>query len=206
MKRTLIGLALLAACGCQAEPVQPMPELATFQVAGDFNSYDVRRVGLMPFAGVDLDPEQAVSLQMSFLAELGRNSPFEIVLLDRADLEEVQGSEPYRRGWYSPRTIIEISRRYSLDATLFGTVVQHQVFPPQSLSLQMDMVAAETGLVIWSSSLHIDANDERVRRGLELFYGLDRDVDPDLRRDWELALLSPRRFARFAAYQIAGGL
>ena len=108
-------------------------------------------------------------------------------------------SDPYRRGWYKPKTIIGLSQRYSLDGILFGVVTQERFFPPLLLSLQVDLVSAETGLVIWSGKVDLDASDERVVDGLRLYYGAQQGDD----EDWHVALLSPERFARFAAFQIA---
>jgi hypothetical protein len=199
----LLGLALCAgSAGCLGAPVLEMPELAHARVAQDFHTYTIRRVGLMPFRGEDISPDRARSLQQGFLAELTASTPFEVLMLDERDIEEVEISEPYRRGWYKPRTIIKVSKRYQLDALLFGTVTAERFYPPLSLGLQVDMVSAETGLVIWSSSIHIDAKDPVVVDGLRLFYG-DRGPHREEDEDWRLSLLSPERFGRFAAYQVA---
>jgi len=194
----LAALALVLAAGCQAPHRLEMPSLASAQVSNDFKTYELRRVGLMPFAGRGIDDDARASFQLAFLSEISQSTPYEVVLLDRYDLEEIDDSEPYRRGWYRPRTIIELSRRYSLDAILFGTVTQQRTFPPQLLSLEVEMVAAETGLVIWASSVHLDATDQRVVDGLKIYWG-----DKEDKRAWELALLSPEQFARFAAFQVA---
>ena len=204
MRAALLAVLALAAGGCQATHVGPPPKLATFHVATDFDTYRIHRVGLMPFDGEALTDEEAASMQMSFLVELSRTAPFELVLLDEKDLAEVRESAPYERGWYRPKTIIEVTKRYSLDAVMFGTVVQQQYYPPQMLSVQMDMVAAETGLVVWTAAVHLDANDDRVRQGLQSFYGAGGRDDVD--GEWSLSLLSPRRFSRFAAWQLAAGL
>lgn len=201
---------LIAACAlgmsaaCITIPERRMPALAQAQVSNDFDTYGVRRIGLMPFEGADLNAALASALEAGFLAEIGGAGEFEIVALSTTDLDEVASSEPYRRGWYRPKTIIELTQRYRLDAILFGTVTQHRFYPPQTLGLQIDMVASETGLVIWSSSVHLDAADPRVMRGLELFYTRPEDDGDDAASgSWEVALLSPERFARFAAYQVA---
>jgi hypothetical protein len=175
-----------------------MPKLANAVVSSDFESYTLRRIGLLPFAGQGIGEEQGESLQRALHMELTQSTPFEIVLLGAEDLAELEASEPYRRGWYRPRTIIGLAGRYSLDAILFGTVTQERFYPPQLLALQVDMVSAETGLVIWSSTVTVDASDQRVLDGLRLFYGNEQDDD-----SWRIALLSPERFARFAAFQVA---
>jgi hypothetical protein len=191
-------LLLLALAGCIVLPRTNMPRLASAVVSSDFETYRLRRIGLPPFRGRNLPPEQGVALQRALHSELSQSTPYEIVQLEDDDLAELESSDPYRRGWYKPKTIIGLSQRYSLDGILFGTVTQERFFPPQLLALQVELVSAETGLVIWSGSVDLDASDERVLDGLRLYYGVEGDDE-----NWRVALLSPERFARFAAFQIA---
>jgi len=196
--RSFAALVLaLTASACLAAPPE-MPRLANAIVSSDFESYALRRIGLPAFAGRDLTPQQGRDLQHALHTELAQSTPFEIVLLDERDLAELEASDPYRKGWYEPRTIIGLSERFGLDAILFGTVAQERFFPPQLLSLQVDLVSAETGLVVWSASVDLDASDPRVVDGLKLFYDCEADD-----QTWRVALLSPERFARFAAFQLA---
>lgn len=197
------GLCLLVAlpAGCVGLPrCTEVPILAIATVAEDFDSYEMKRVGLMPFNGDRLDAQQASTLQSAFYAEFSRGTPYELVQLDQRDLEEIESSDPHRRGLYEPGTIIATARRYRLDGILFGTVMDQQFFPPQTLSVQVDLVASETGQVVWSSKVHLDANDARVRDGLMVLYADETSTSGTA---WELGLLAPSRFARLAAYQIA---
>ena len=183
-----------------------MPTLATARVVSDFETYRIARVGLMPFAGDGLTEEQSAALEAAFFTEVSHSTPYELVKLTPHDLAEVHESDAYRRGWYAPATIVALARRYSLDALMFGTVTQSQFFPPQKLSVSVDMVAAETGLVIWSSSVHLDATEERVRAGVEAYFSKPDGKAENPTQDWRMALLSPSRFAQFAAFQVASML
>ena len=196
--RRWLALPALCLAGCLMMPRASMPRLANAVVSNDFESYQLHRIGLLPFRGRSLPEEQGLALQRALHTELSQSTPFEIVQLDGTDMAELESSDPYRRGWYKPRTIIGLSQRYSLDGILFGTVTQERFFPPQLLALQVDLVSADTGLVIWSGKVDLDASDERVQEGLRLYYGMDKDDET-----WRVALLSPERFARFAAFQIA---
>ena len=193
-----VFVAAFAASSCLASRAPQMPLLATAQVSNDFGSYEIRRVGLLPFQGKALAVNEREKFQDAFLSEVARSTPYELILLDPNDLEMIEDPDPHRLGWYKPKTVIELSERYSLDAILFGTVTDERFFPPQLLSLTIDMVSAETGLVIWSSAIHLDANDPRVIDGLQAYYLTDDDPE-----SWRVALISPERFARFAAYQVA---
>ena len=176
--------------------------LTRVRVTGDYESYRIARVGLLPFRGEEIDAEQGRALQSAFASSFGAVARFEILTLDDADLEEVPESEPFRRGWTKPATVLALGRRYDLDAILVGTVGEVQSFAPQKLALEIDLVATETGLPIWSASLVLDAGEERVRRAIEAWHASDRDGG-EAAESWELALISPRRFAEFAAAEIA---
>jgi hypothetical protein len=196
----LASLAALCALvtSCVTAGVPEMPRLASAEVSPDYYGSGFRRVGIMPFNGRDLRDSLNVSLQKSMQFEASRATPYEVVILSPHDSEGIEQSDPHRRGWYSPETVLELAQRYNLDAILFGTVTEERFYTPQLLSLTMDMVSAETGLVVWSSNLHLDANDERVRKGLHAYFADEQSPD-----HWRLAMISPERFGRFAAYQMA---
>ena len=197
IRHALTALLALGASGCLT-PLDPiMPDLARAQVASDLDTYRLERIGLLPFSGEVLPARRRAELQQALHTELSGAGPYELVLLTEKDLAEIETSEPYKRGWYRPRTIIDLSQRYQLDGLLVGTVTQLRFYPPQILGLQVDLVASETGLVVWSAQVHLDAEDRMVRQGLDIFYSGDRD-----RQAGKLALLSPERFARFAVFQV----
>lgn len=196
-------LLLAALCSCSVLNPQGVEHLATAKVTPDFETYEVQRVGLLPLKGRALDAEHAEILQSAFYTELSQQTPYEIVPLGSADLEEVEQLESYVRGRFEPRMVIALARRFRFDAVLVGTVVDYQYFSPQRLSVQMDLVASETGAAIWSSSVQLDASSPRVREALEAYYRSSDSIEAEDGQGWEIALLSPRLFAQFAAWQIA---
>jgi hypothetical protein len=205
MRRFTLSLAvLLAVCAtsaCRSTAPREVPVLSTARVAPDFETYVLRRVGLLPVTG-QVDTGAAQMVQEELFAALSRSTPYEIVVLDPADLEEVRANDPLRSGAHRPATLIELSRRFRLDGLVFAQVTHRRTFQPLALSLHAELVTSETGQVLWASSVHLDATDERVRLGLQGFYAREHRSE-DGGAGWELALLSPLRFARFAAHQIA---
>ena len=148
----LAGCALAAGCQSIIHPRDlPMPELTRAQVATDFGTYGLRRVGLLPPAGENMTSLQAADLQDQIFGEFVTLAPFEVVRLTAADLAEIQLSDPYQRGVYKAETIVGITRRFNLDGMLVGTVLSRQDYPPLRLDMHLDLVAAETGMAIWSS-------------------------------------------------------
>lgn len=199
LRFSILAAALFAAA-CRTAP-RDAPILARANVADDFSSYRILRVGVMPFQGSSVDAAQAQVLQGSLGAEMQAVSPYEIVLLGERDLQEVRSADAHRLGWYPTETIISVARRHRLDGLVFGTVVRQQQFPPLQFDMQVDLVAAETGAPVWSALVQLDAADPRVQEGLEAYYG--GRGDDSGQPGWRIALLAPNRFARFAAWQVA---
>lgn len=179
------------------------PALASAKAASDFQSYRLGRVGVLPVGGGGMSADEARAIQEICFTEFSERAGFELVLLSVADLEEVQISEPFRRGFYQPETVLGISRRYKLDGLLVSTVSHRQVFPPQKLNMQVDLVSSDTGMTIWSSAIALQADRAEVRLGVEAFYGNGLPVTDD---SWGTALLSPSQFTRFGVWQMARAL
>ncbi len=176
--------------------------LATARVTPDFNSYSLRRVGLIPLAGRGVETEQREFLQDAIASEFTHSSPFEIVVLSAVDLEEVPESEPTRRGSFRPATVLALARRFNLDAVLVGTVTDYQAFAPQRLGLSIDMVGVETGLPIWSAEVMLDASQKPVQESL-VAWREEQQATDSTTESIDIYMISPRRFAQFAASQIA---
>jgi hypothetical protein len=191
-----------AAAGCQTTPTEPelLPSLARTRASDDFASYDLRRVGILPLSGAPI--ERTGELHASLGFELARRAPFEVITLGATDLAELQLDQPHARGRYTPQTILAIARRFRLDGIFVGTVTHLQAFSPQSLGLQLELVAVETGLVVWSSSIDLDTSELRVRDSLEA-YQAGRVAGGDSTDDVQVLMLSPASLSRFAAGEIA---
>ena len=162
----------------------------------------MQRVAVVPFTGNNLSADSSNDLENGLALELAPRVGFEIVQLTADDLAEIQRAEPYRRGWYSSSTLLEVSKRFSVDAILVGTVRELSCYTPQHLTTQVELVSCETGQVAWSSSVELDARDSRVIKAIEAWYTLDMESH-DSPGDEALAFLSPAIFARFATRELA---
>ena len=199
-----LGLAGLVGCQTIERPRDlPQAQLASFQRASDFDTYRIGRVGILPVAGQGLSEADSVELQEILFTEFASATRMEIVMLNSQDLAEITLNEPHMKGVYTPDAVIGISKRFRLDGMLVATAINRQVFPPQRLSLQVDLVSSETGMAIWNGGVNLLGDNVEVVNGLEAFYGNGKPIADD---SWTVSLLSPSQFSRFAAWQIAQDL
>ncbi len=202
VRRIAVALVGASCAACAMVHREPPPELARTRYVSDYSTYSLRRVGLLPLIGLQGDPRRQTEFAQAFLFEFARSAPYELVALDGAQVAEVDPSRPHERGAYSARTVLELAQRFRLDALLVGEVTQLEMYSPQLLAVQLELISAETGLAIWASSVHIDGGDRALEPNLEHFRRMQRD-EAQGSADLQITLLSPARLARFAAFEIA---
>lgn len=198
----LIGCGLLASLAASCATTIAVPPLGSAQVVSDFESYTIRRVGFLPFRplhGVQLPSSDVASIETYFHAEFSAGTRYDIVPLSPDDLSEIPYLEPFRKGTYSPEAILAIRDRYQLDALLVGSVTARKVTPPLVLGAQIDLISCETGQTLWSADLLLDSSVAATRDALELWASEELGEEHAAR----MAMISPRKFAHFAAYQMA---
>lgn len=182
-----------------------VPVLASAQVSADLGDHSLGRVGLLPVQVLDAQPVnasfQSAQLSAIFHGEFARAASFELLQLGSREMEAVAQSDPFRRGRYEPEMLVELGRRFRLDALLIVHVGGQRVYAPQTLSAQAELVSLSTGGVLWNGQVHLDAADPQVTQGLEVFYS--DAIGGEATGPWTLALHSPERFARFGAWQLA---
>ena len=199
MRAALLCVLGLMACTATRSELTPV---ARARVASDYGSYSLRRVGVLPFEGAAIEIDHGKELQASFVAELSTQVSWEIVSLTAADLEELPQHDSLRRGRGKPEAILELARRYRLDGIIVGTVAELSTWPQARVGIEVDLVASETGLAIWSGRVQVDAAQQLTREHLQRWLD-DTRAEHAATESAEVWLMSPRRFSQFAAAQVA---
>jgi hypothetical protein len=206
VNRTVLAAALfvgapLALTSCSSTKAS-VGALATTRVALDRDQYSLRRVGILPIGGDGWRAEEAQAFQGALATELSARWQAEIVPLQHEDAAETPRQQGFRTGRIDPQAVLTLAKRYNLDGLVAVTVTDRRAYPPQRLGLEVELTACDTGLPVWAASLHLDAAQERTREGLRTWFESMRSP-ASATETWDLCLLSPQRFAEFAAAQVA---
>ncbi len=188
----------LSAVSCIGGP-GPRINLASASVVADFDSYTLRRIGLMPIGGLDPTLSESREMGTALAAEFAAATGLEVLVLTPSDLSEVKGLEPHARGEFNMHTIIEVGKRHRLDGLLVATLTERNVYPPQRIGLQMDFVATETGMSLWFGNLAADASSKRTQQAV---HGWTHSQFAGEHFDDGVVLISPKRFFRFTCAQL----
>jgi hypothetical protein len=190
-------LASLAACASAREAVPP---IGTASRSSEFDTYALRRVGILMPEGEGIDPDFLRGLRDALATEVAAAKPYEIVPLDAEDIEAVDRLDTARTGRIRPAPVLALARRSSLDGMITTRVLELRAYSPVRLVISMDLIAVETGLVTWTACVRVDANDVDTRAAIRAWQASMRGAGDNERA---LDMMSPARIAEFAAVQAA---
>lgn len=198
MDNRKLGLAMVLLCGCVIAP-DPRP-LASATIASNFQTYSIRRVGLLRLHDDALHRAVDRAIRIEFLEA----SDYLIAPTYTGALSS--GAPPERRsGSPFPLEFLPPEVLEGLDALLVPEVITSRTSAPQRLELRLDLIACETGLTIWSATARVDSTDDEVRQRIREWQAqLPGGGGGDDRLRVQSVLESPERLARFAVHQLAG--
>jgi len=138
-------------------------------------------------------------VEETFFTELKKCSWFDVVAAP-SDVELDRISEgAWRHSRIPSRALIDLSRRFEIDAVCVVNLSAYDPYAPQMLSLKAHLISAGTGEVLWAADGVFDLRDEAARRRLQQYFeGISSD-DGSL-YSWEIYAVSPARFAQFACH------
>jgi uncharacterized protein YceK len=198
--RVAACLVLIGITGCAAVRTSLDAPLGTARAASDFHDYAVQRAGVVAPRGGELDPESALSLRDALASSFAAQTPWELVPIGEPELESVGWIDPVRTGRTRPEPLLDLARRAGLDALFVPHVVDYRPYEPARIGVEVDLVAVETGLTIWSGRVRIDTADQRTLDAIEAWQIVTRGGGASERA---VDLLSPRRLGEFAAAELA---
>ena len=108
----------------------------------------------------------------------------------------------YKRGAYTLRELADIRKALKADGILIGKISKFQPYPRMQIAVFAQLFDLKEGSLVWAVDEVWDTTDKETARRIRTYFrkGMRTGYDP---YDWELAMVSPRIFAKFVAYEIA---
>ncbi len=198
-KRTILGAVALAACmtmfGCQE------PELVNhyFDSGADFSR--LKRIAFIELLPVDSDPEHAAEVTVALAQELQSKGLFHVQVISPEHPAYEFLPLDISCG-VNMRQLRAFREKLHCDGVIVGELRHFRPYPHMQGGMQLQLSDLRNGTVAWAVEDVWDASSEATRRrGRRYFDGQVRQGYE--RAEWEVAILSPKAFLRFMAYEAA---
>ncbi len=177
----------------------PSPRIACHLAAKD-QLRDLRRVVFVELAAEHCPQTVAEDLTRALHKAVQDRKLFHIRLLRRDDqvVKDLRLDTPRR---YTMDELKTIRRALDCDAILIGKATSFEPYPRTQVNLYLALVDVRKGVVVWGVDHIWDTTDKDVVRRVKWFTAsrLRSQYDQDVSED--IALSSPRAFAKFVAYE-----
>jgi hypothetical protein len=210
-RRPCIGWAacLLAAgwlvAGCAIRPYDDMLTGPAYQPANIYGQAfpfpsSLRRVAVLPLSvgRSDLDAGQEM-LDSVVQDELGQAKRFEVVRVRPEQLQAWTGRKSWSTAQVLPENLlVDLRDKLGCDAVMFAELSQFQAYPPLTVGLNLKLVDARSGQILWAADEVFDAGQPAVANGARRYQMKHSPVGGPL-ADSRFILLSPSAFGHYAA-------
>ena len=167
----------------------------------EYNNASLQRVLLLPLTIESKRDKVTDEVTEAFSIELQRSAKFSIVEANEFQDILSQQKDIWNRGLNRAETIVEAKKRYKVEAIIFGQITQYQPYEPPILGIKIGMFSAKSGNIMWSADAIFDSSQASVIKLLKSYHKKQYQRKQSL-YDWNLIMLSMKRYSQFVAYHI----
>ncbi len=197
----LVGACvLLATTGCDEELVAPIqPYLRSDQ--------SVLRLHRTVFISMDNQqgsPKTAEGMTEALVDAIQQRKLFHIDVVSAID-PACRDLPLDQREAMSMQDLSEIRDALKCDAVIFGRVTRWQTYPRMKIGIYLKLIDLKNGLPVWVVDHTWDSTDSQTEKRIKNFFTQEMrsGYDPI---QWRLAMMSPKVFQKFVAYETANTL
>ncbi len=191
----LVGLIFL--CGCQKE-LAPTPNF--FYLNPDTDLKTIGRVALLElnnsteYPGISSDMTQAV------FAAMQKEQVFGMTTIYR-DQPRWKNLQIRIDDSYTLNQLVTIRDTFGVNALLMGTVTEYKPYPYVIIAVRLKLIDLSDGRLLWALEQIWDSSDQATQKRIEQYTENQLYSDSSSMQQ-EIMRISPRRFMKFASYEI----
>lgn len=178
----------------------PVPDTNFFQSRLPDKSSRMVRVAMLPLSNAKFPPEALRHVAEALHAELSRKAIFEIVPVRGADLEAICGHRQISSVEQIPSELFDSLReRFGADGVLFTDITVFSPYRPLAIGVRAKLVDITSGAITWACDMSYDSGQPAVAETARAFQRRFSNPQRPIPDDGGSVLISPARFAKFAA-------
>jgi len=196
----MILLSLLTVSGCVIYTQQePMTSFYYFNEKADLD--DIGKVVLVELTNNSTNPTISSTMTETIYQALQKKQLFSISIMNKDDIEwERMQIDDITS--YNYQKLAKIRKSLKCDAILFGTITEYHPYPHMTMGLRLKMINVKDGQLVWAVEDIWDTSDNKTEYRIERYFNLNSRSDlAPLHK--ELMTVSPIKFQKFVAYEVA---
>ncbi len=195
----LMMLAGWLACGLLG--CQPKPPPIGYYVSDAYDFHAVKSVAFIGLHANDTLVHQGSDVSVAIFQAIQARKLFKLDLIP-ADDDLCKNLPLDNRGAFTIEQLDSMRKTLGTDAVLFGKIENCKPYPQMQLGLTLRLLDLKNGKLLWGVDHTWDTADQTLEHRIQSYYygELRSGYGPV---EWRLALVSPKAFFRFVAFETA---
>ncbi len=195
---TLLCLGWLVLPGCQKPP-----DIGHY-LGRPEDLARINRVVFVQLTGQDSCPGIAEDMTVALSHAIGARRLFRLDVVTRDDPRCKTLSLD---GWagFTIKQLRDMRETFQCDAILLGTVRDFRPHPRMQMGLDLRLMDLRSGRLVWGINHVWDTTDKTVTKRVKCFFD-SRMRDGYEPMNWQLAMISPKAFEKFVAFEVVATL
>jgi hypothetical protein len=178
----------------------PAPGSNFFQSRLPDKSMPMTRVAMLPLSNARYTTQALRQVAEAFHTELSRKALFEIVPVRGTDLEEICGRRQISSVERIPSELFDgLRERFGAEGVLFTDITLFNPYRPVAIGVRAKLVDITSGAITWACDFVYDSGQPAVAETARAFQRQFSNPQRPIADDGGSVLISPARFAKFAA-------
>lgn len=161
----------------------------------------IGRVALVEFEDSSGHPQISSDLTEALFIALQKRQFFGLTIV-RQDNPDWRSLQENLDSLQALRQLLTIRDTVKCNAILVGTITEYTPYPHMSIGLRLKLVDLTDGQLVWGLEQVWDGSDRHVQRRIRRHFRGDLRLGPAPLEE-ELVLVSPLKFGRFVAHEVA---
>lgn len=198
----LVATLLLAALQGGCESVQEGNGMAgSFYLNPYKDLSNLGRVALVEFDNSSGHPQISADLTEALFVALQKNQVFGLTVVHQ-DNPAWRGLQENLDSLQALRQLLAMREALKCNGLLVGTVTEYSPYPHMSVGLRLKLLDLTDGQLVWGLEQVWDSGDRDIQRRIKRYFKDDLRTGVASLRE-ELVVVSPLRFGKFVAYEVA---
>lgn len=159
------------------------------------------RVALVEFDNSSGHPQISADLTEALFVALQKNQVFGLTVVHQ-DNPAWRGLQENLDSLQALRQLLAMREALKCNGLLVGTVTEYTPYPHMSVGLRLKLLDLTDGQLLWGLEQVWDSGDRDIQKRIKRYFKDDLRTGVASLRE-ELVVVSPLRFGKFVAYEVA---
>lgn len=198
---TMVLLPATLLCGCES-PREDGGMANSFYLNPYKDLNNLGRIALVELNNSSGHPQMSTDLTDALFMALQKKQLFGLTIV-RQDNPDWRSLQENLDSLQALKQLLTMRDTLKCNGLLIGTITEYTPYPHMTIGLRLKLLDLTDGQLVWGLEQIWDSSDRSIQKRIRRYFSNDLRLFGPPPLEEELVLVSPLKFGRFVAYEVA---